>query len=140
MLEITETAILSDEAIVIDQLRALRSIGISIALDDFGTGFSSLSHLSRLPIDIVKIDRSFVEQVDTSPRHHALTNGIVRLARDLDLDVVAEGIETAAQLALVEDMGCQYGQGYLLARPVPAETIVSQVVSGFGVPRAVACA
>ena len=133
VLEITETAILSDEAIVADQLRELRSMGVGIALDDFGTGYSSLSHLSLFPIDIVKIDRSFVDQVNTSPRHHALTNGIVRLARDLALDVVAEGIETADQRRVVEEMGCQYGQGYLLARPMAADEVPAAIAGFAGV-------
>ena len=119
VLEITETAALSEDAVVFEQLETLSDMGIPIALDDFGTGYSSLSHLSRLPISILKIDRLFVSRLQTSNRHAALTESVVALGRRLDLDVVAEGIEHADQLLALEAMGCPYGQGYLLGRPGP---------------------
>jgi diguanylate cyclase (GGDEF)-like protein len=123
VLEITETAALSDDTVVFEQLEALNEMGIPIALDDFGTGYSSLSHLSRLPISILKIDRHFVSRLLTSARHAALTESIVALGRRLDLDVVAEGIEDTSQLLALEAVGCPYGQGFLLGRPGPLEDI-----------------
>ncbi|MFP5322841.1 MAG: putative bifunctional diguanylate cyclase/phosphodiesterase [Acidimicrobiia bacterium] len=121
VLEITETAALSEDAVVFEQLAAIDQLGIPIALDDFGTGYSSLSHLIRLPISILKIDRVFVGQLQTSNRHAALTESVVALGRRLDLDVVAEGIEHADQLLALEAMGCPFGQGYLFGRPGPPE-------------------
>lgn len=123
VLEITETAALSDDTVVFEQLESLHEMGIPIALDDFGTGYSSLSHLSRLPISILKIDRHFVSRLLTSARHAALTESVVALGRRLDLDVVAEGIEDAGQLLALEAVGCPYGQGFLLGRPGPLEDI-----------------
>jgi diguanylate cyclase (GGDEF)-like protein len=130
VLEITETAALSDDAVVFDQLESLSAMGIPIALDDFGTGYSSLSHLSRLPISILKIDRHFVSRLQTSARHAALTESVVALGRRLELDVVAEGIEHADQLLALESMGCPFGQGYLLGLPGPLDDVeVSPVTS-----------
>ncbi len=123
VLEITETAALSDDAVVFEQLECLNGMGIPIALDDFGTGYSSLSHLSGLPISILKIDRLFVSRLQTSARHAALTESVVALGRRLDLDVVAEGIEHADQLLALEAMGCPFGQGYLLGRPGPLDDL-----------------
>jgi len=125
VLEITETAALSDDAVVFEQLDSLSRLGTPIALDDFGTGYSSLSHLSRLPISILKIDRLFVSRLQTSTRHAALTESVVALGRRLRLDVVAEGVEHADQLLALEAMGCPYGQGYLLGRPGPAEAVTA---------------
>ena len=123
VLEITETAALSDDAVVFEQLESLSEMGIPIALDDFGTGYSSLSHLSRLPISILKIDRHFVNRLQTSTRHAALTESVVALGRRLELDVVAEGIENTSQLLTLEAMGCPYGQGFLLGHPGSVEDV-----------------
>jgi len=130
VLEITETAALSDDAVVSEQLESLNRLGTPLALDDFGTGYSSLSHLSRLPISILKIDRLFVSRLQTSTRHAALTESVVALGRRLELDVVAEGIEHADQLVALEAMGCPYGQGYLLGRPGPAEGLAAEALDG----------
>jgi diguanylate cyclase (GGDEF)-like protein/PAS domain S-box-containing protein len=118
VLEITETAIMEqlDAAIMI--LTALRRLGVRLALDDFGTGYSSLSYLQRLPVDILKIDRSFVAGVARSIEDSALARGILTLANTLGLETVAEGIETAEQLAALRELGCQLGQGYFFARPL----------------------
>jgi EAL domain-containing protein (putative c-di-GMP-specific phosphodiesterase class I) len=92
-------------------------MGIRIAIDDFGTGYSSLSYLRHMPVDVLKIDKSFIDDMIGSPQQRALVNAIVTLARNLELAVVAEGIEDAPQRALLARMGCPYGQGYLFSRP-----------------------
>jgi EAL domain-containing protein (putative c-di-GMP-specific phosphodiesterase class I) len=117
LLEITESLVLRDAEQVWADLRALRALGVRIAIDDFGTGYSSLSYLRQMPVDVLKIDKSFIDDVLGSPQQRALVNAIVTLARNLDLSVVAEGIEDTAQCALLARMGCPYGQGYLFARP-----------------------
>ncbi len=119
-LELTETALLRrDEGLHAD-LAELKSIGVRLAIDDFGTGYSSLSYLRDLPIDVMKMDKSFVEGIADSDQRLALAEGIVQIARTLSLEVVAEGIETEVQRDLLSSMGCHYGQGYLLAMPMPA--------------------
>jgi diguanylate cyclase (GGDEF)-like protein/PAS domain S-box-containing protein len=122
LLEITESLVLRDAEQVWADLRVLRELGVRIAIDDFGTGYSSLSYLRQMPVDVLKIDKSFIDDMLASTQQRALVNAIVTLAGDLDLTVVAEGIEDAAQRELLERMGCPYGQGYLFSRPVwPAE-------------------
>jgi diguanylate cyclase (GGDEF)-like protein/PAS domain S-box-containing protein len=118
VLEITETAIMErlDEAMMI--LTELRRLGVRLALDDFGTGYSSLSYLQRLPVNILKIDRSFVAGVAGSTEDSSLARGILTLGQTLGLETVAEGIETAEQLAVLRECGCQLGQGYFFARPL----------------------
>ncbi len=118
MLEITESLLLRDENNVIADLNTLREMGIRIAIDDFGTGYSSLSYLRQVPVDVLKIDKSFVDTVATSRQQHALVEGIVTLAHTLGLQVVVEGIEQAQERELLHAMGCEFGQGYLFARPM----------------------
>jgi diguanylate cyclase (GGDEF)-like protein/PAS domain S-box-containing protein len=118
VLEITETAIMEHLDAAIALLTELRRLGVRLALDDFGTGYSSLSYLQRLPVDILKIDRSFVAGVARSTEDSALARGILTLGQTLGLETVAEGIETAEQLAALRALGCQLGQGYLFARPL----------------------
>jgi EAL domain-containing protein (putative c-di-GMP-specific phosphodiesterase class I) len=98
-------------------LAELRRMGVALAIDDFGTGYSSLSHLSKLPIDCLKIDRSFVMRLEQGSNEAAVVRAIVLLGSSLGKQVVAEGIETTSQLQQLREMGCQFGQGYLLARP-----------------------
>ena len=117
--EITESAILRDEAGVIQTLRELRAMGLSIALDDFGTGYSSLSHLRRLPVDTLKIDQSFVKPIAQSTEAAALTRSIVAMGKALGLRVVAEGVETAAQRGLLTEWSCDEIQGFLICRAEP---------------------
>lgn len=117
--EVTERALIEDDAVVARSLRALAALGVSVALDDFGTGFSSLNHLRSFPIDRVKIDRSFVADLETDPDAAALTRAVVALARQLEIAVVAEGVETEEQRRFLVDLGCEELQGYLLGRPVP---------------------
>jgi predicted signal transduction protein with EAL and GGDEF domain len=126
ILEVTETA-LANLAPAREALLGLRALGVLIALDDFGTGYSSLSYLADLAFDIVKIDRSFVAAIGKGSHVDALLDGIVGLCNALDLVIVAEGIETVAQLERLIVLGCPVGQGYLLARPLPADAFVGQI-------------
>ena len=126
-LEVTENVIMADPARVIEVLTALKGIGVCLSLDDFGTGSSSLSFLKRLPVDELKIDKSFVLAMDDSPQDEAIVRSTTELAQRLGLRVVAEGVETAAALALLEGAGCEEAQGYFLKRPVPAAEIAPWV-------------
>jgi diguanylate cyclase (GGDEF)-like protein len=119
LLELTETTRL-DQAAASANLRQLRELGVRLAIDDFGTGYASLSQLSRIPFDLVKIDRSFVSRLAPGSREESLISGVVEMARRLGISVVAEGIETSAQLARLREIGCTFGQGYHFAHPMPA--------------------
>jgi diguanylate cyclase (GGDEF)-like protein/PAS domain S-box-containing protein len=120
MLELTESVLLRRDERVHSDLIELKAIGVRLAIDDFGTGYSSLSYLRDLPIDVLKMDKSFVDGIAVSERRLALAEGIVQLARRLRLEVIAEGIESEVQRDLLVRMGCEFGQGYLLAMPMPA--------------------
>jgi len=120
-LEITESLIMEDVKHNIASLQAIRAMGVSIAIDDFGTGFSSLSYLAKLPVDTLKIDRSFVIGMTAAPEGLALVSTIINLAHSLKLKVVAEGVETEEQSRLLRLLACDEMQGYLLSKPVPAE-------------------
>ncbi len=120
-LEITESLIMSDIAHNIASLQAIRAMGVTIAIDDFGTGFSSLSYLSRLPVDTLKIDRTFVIDMTTGPEGLALMATIINLAHSMKLNVVAEGVETEEQSRLLRLLDCDEMQGYLFSEPVPCE-------------------
>ncbi len=111
-------------------LSALRGLGVTLAIDDFGTGHSNLSTLRRYPVDTLKIDRAFVEGVDSDGDAVAIVRAIVAVARALDLRVTAEGVERATQAEILHEIGCDWGQGYLYARPVPAAAIPSLVATG----------
>ena len=122
-LEITETVMMRDEPTTLRALTGLKALGVALAVDDFGTGYSSLAYLKRLPIDILKIDRSFVERLNTDPRNAAIVRAIVTLAKALYLSVTGEGIETPEQATDLEALGCDRGQGYYFCRPGPPATI-----------------
>jgi EAL domain-containing protein (putative c-di-GMP-specific phosphodiesterase class I) len=120
-LEVTEGVLVRDVDAVVAQLESLRALGIRIAIDDFGTGFSGLSYLRHLPADIIKIDRSFVSDLPAGRSATTLITSIVELARTLGLDVVAEGVETEEQRLTLRELDCAQAQGYLFARPEPAD-------------------
>jgi EAL domain-containing protein (putative c-di-GMP-specific phosphodiesterase class I) len=122
-LEITEGELFQDLASVTEGLQQLRAAGVRVAIDDFGTGFSSLSRLSELPIDILKIDCSFVRRLTPDRATHAIVSTIIALARSCNLDTVAEGVETAGQLEILGTLGCETFQGYLHSPAVSADTI-----------------
>jgi diguanylate cyclase (GGDEF)-like protein len=118
VLEITEGVMMHDVERAASKLRAIKSLGVRLALDDFGTGYSSLSYLRSFPVDVVKIDKIFVDEIEHDRGAAALVQAILRLGLGLSFEVVAEGIETQEQLDSLLDLGCRYGQGYLLARPL----------------------
>jgi diguanylate cyclase (GGDEF)-like protein len=122
-LEITESALLAEMPAVVSQLSRLRAMGIRLAIDDFGTGYSSLTYLKNLPVHSVKIDQSFVRNMEEDDTSLLIVQAIVTLAHDLGLDVTAEGVETRKQLDHLEQLGCDRGQGFYLSEPLPAETI-----------------
>jgi diguanylate cyclase (GGDEF)-like protein len=122
-LEITESVLMEDLDSTAQTLRRLKKLGVRVAIDDFGTGYSSLTYLRRLPVDILKIDRSFVGGVSSSVEGAALTKAIIRLAMDLDLETVGEGIEEAEQVPALTSLGCEQGQGFYLARPLDEQAL-----------------
>jgi EAL domain-containing protein (putative c-di-GMP-specific phosphodiesterase class I) len=126
ILEITENVLIDDLARATTVLDDLRTLGIRIALDDFGTGYSSLSYLRQLPIDIVKIDQSFVADIGRTPSGSAMISAVTDLAHLVGLTVVAEGVETQQQRDIVLAAGCELAQGYFYAHPQPASTIALQ--------------
>jgi len=129
VVEITESTLISDSLLVLRELRQLRKLGVRVAIDDFGMGYSSLSRLRRLPVDIVKIDRSFVSRV-AHDREGAVVQSILDMAASMDLEVVAEGIETVAQLAALRARGCVLGQGFYFSQPVPPEAMEAILAVG----------
>jgi diguanylate cyclase (GGDEF)-like protein/PAS domain S-box-containing protein len=120
-LEVTESVLMDDVDQSIEVLVALKVLGVRIAVDDFGTGYSSLSYLKRLPIDVLKVDRSFVDGLGIDPHDSSIVDAITALGRALHLRVIAEGVEDVRQLHRLDDLGCHLGQGYLWSRPAPAE-------------------
>jgi EAL domain-containing protein (putative c-di-GMP-specific phosphodiesterase class I) len=122
-LEITETTLMGELDKALAAMRRLREIGVRISIDDFGTGYSSLSYLGTLPIDSLKIDRSFVMRLEREPQHVEIVRAVVNLGQSLGKKVVAEGIETPEQLAALRTLGVRLGQGFLLARPLRAEEV-----------------
>jgi diguanylate cyclase (GGDEF)-like protein len=122
-LEVTESLLMNDSKMTRTKLRELKTLGVKLALDDFGTGYSSLAYLRQFPIDIIKIDKSFIDGVSNGLEESVLTQAIIRMAETLRLQTVAEGIEDPGQLAELVRMDCDLGQGYLFARPVTPETV-----------------
>jgi EAL domain-containing protein (putative c-di-GMP-specific phosphodiesterase class I) len=118
VVEITETALVTDMAAAVASLLELKRLGIRLAIDDFGTGYSSLQYLSSLPADILKLDRSFISGLGGRASDTALVASVISLARNVDVECIAEGVETAGQLEVLEQLGCEFAQGYLFCRPV----------------------
>jgi EAL domain-containing protein (putative c-di-GMP-specific phosphodiesterase class I) len=119
----TESSLIPDVRTALEVLGSLRRLGVSLLMDDFGTGYSSLSYLHSFPIDVLKIDRSFVGRMTEGEQPLQIVRTIVELARVLGMDVVAEGIETCAQYHLLRNMGCRFGQGFLFAKPMTVEAV-----------------
>ena len=122
-LEMTESSLIPDMHTALEVLESLRRLGISLLMDDFGTGYSSLSYLHSFPIDALKIDRSFVGRMTEGEQSMQIVRTIIELARVLEMDVVAEGIETVEQYRLLRQLGCRFGQGFLFAQPMSAEEL-----------------
>jgi diguanylate cyclase (GGDEF)-like protein len=131
-IEVSERMLVEDAGLIGDRLAELRDLGVKLAIDDFGTGYASLAHLRQLPADIIKIDPSFVSGLGTDPVLTLLTKTIVQVGRDLGMQVVAEGIEQPRQLAELKEMGCGYGQGFLVARPMGAPGVEALIRTGSG--------
>ena len=120
-LEITESILMSQPEFIGTELGRIKALGVSVAIDDFGCGYSSLSYLKKLPVDVLKIDRSFVQDIESEPSDEAIVSGIVALAKTLNMTTVAEGVETESQKTILKKLGCDGYQGYLIATPMPAE-------------------
>jgi EAL domain-containing protein (putative c-di-GMP-specific phosphodiesterase class I) len=122
-IELTERVILTNIEAAVEQMNNLRALGLSVAIDDFGTGYSSLSYLHRLPIDVLKLDQSFVRAMDRDAKGLQLARSIVSLAHNLALTTIAEGVERQLEHDYLRKIGCDLAQGYLMARPVPAHEL-----------------
>jgi diguanylate cyclase (GGDEF)-like protein len=133
-IELTESAVMGNAERHIRTLHELKALGVTLSIDDFGTGYSSLSYLKRFPLDELKIDRSFVAGVDTDPDNAAIVIAIIAMAHSLGLSVVAEGVETQAQLAFLKDKACDECQGFLFAKPMPAEAFGKLLAGGAAKP------
>lgn len=125
VIEMTETALIQDADLAAHRLQDLRDLGVRLAVDDFGTGYSSLSYLRQFPVDILKIDRSFIAGISDEEQVPALVRGLLDLGRTLELETIAEGVELPVQLDWLRNERCQYGQGFLFARPLPADEVVA---------------
>jgi diguanylate cyclase (GGDEF)-like protein len=128
-LELTETTVMADVATTAGTLRDLKALGLALAIDDFGTGYSSLSYLKRLPLDTLKVDRSFVDGLGTDPQDTAIVRTVIALAKSLHLEVTGEGVETVEQSEQLLTLGCDRGQGYLFARPLTATAVAELLVA-----------
>ncbi len=133
-LEMTESVMLSNTAAVLANLRQLQSSGVLLSLDDFGTGYSSLSHLHQLPINELKLDMSFVRDLEHSPTSRALTTSVLRIGETLGMHTVAEGVETDAQRSLLAELGCGVLQGFLFSRALPASALEQWLQAQAGTP------
>jgi EAL domain-containing protein (putative c-di-GMP-specific phosphodiesterase class I) len=123
-LEITESVVMENAEAATNMFKQLRTLGVQLSIDDFGTGYSSLSYLHRFPVNYLKIDRSFVSRMTETDDNAEIVRTIVTLARNLGLEVIAEGVETLEQKEQLRMLGCEYGQGYFFARPVPADKVL----------------
>jgi EAL domain-containing protein (putative c-di-GMP-specific phosphodiesterase class I) len=128
-LEVTESEIMEDPQMVVRALEQIRSLGVRTAMDDFGTGSSSLASLHHFPIDVLKIDRAFVQSMGRSRAHAAIVHSIVSLAQNLNMEVVAEGVETHDQLVQLQALDCNLAQGYLFSQPLPCAAAESMLMT-----------
>ena len=129
-LELTESVVLNDVTDVVTKMHALKALGVSLSMDDFGTGYSSLAYLKNLPLDQIKIDQSFVRDIATDPNDAVMVRTIIDMAKNFRLNVIAEGVETEAQLAFLKEHGCMAYQGYFFSKPVPIEAFTKLVGQG----------
>jgi diguanylate cyclase (GGDEF)-like protein len=120
-IELTESGVIAQDAVTVSQLQKVKDLGVSIAIDDFGTGYSALGYLRRFPVDVIKIDRSFVAAISASPDDAAFVSAVIAMARRLRLTVVAEGVETSEQLSFLKENACDLAQGFLFSQPLPPE-------------------
>ena len=132
-LEITESVLMEDASTVIDTLWELKAIGVTLAIDDFGTGYSSLSYLRRFPVDVLKVDQSFIAGLGPDPEDSTIVAAIVNLAETLELEAIAEGVETADQVERLQGLGCRLAQGFYFARPDSPDTVAAMIEAGFKV-------
>lgn len=123
VLEVTESTLMADTRVALEHLRAVRALGVGLAIDDFGTGYSSLSYLKRLPVNSLKVDRSFVQDLPDDEEDRAITSLIVAMARSLNYQVIVEGVESSPQLDFLRQCGCDFAQGFYFSRPVSAEQV-----------------
>jgi EAL domain-containing protein (putative c-di-GMP-specific phosphodiesterase class I) len=128
ILEITESIMMEDLDETVETLESLKRLGVLLAIDDFGTGYSSLSYLRRLPIDILKIAKPFVDSIGETPEELAFVHAIVKMGQTLHLELVAEGVEREDQYTQLHDLRCNLGQGYYFARPMPADEMVAMLL------------
>jgi EAL domain-containing protein (putative c-di-GMP-specific phosphodiesterase class I) len=135
-LELTESVLMDDLSGNIAKLRAAKERGLQVAIDDFGTGYSSLGYLSRLPLDYLKVDRSFIDNMADDPQQMSIVTAIISLAHSIDLKVIAEGVETAQQAQLLRLLRCDQIQGYLVARPQPTADLTPLIGRTFEIPKA----
>jgi EAL domain-containing protein (putative c-di-GMP-specific phosphodiesterase class I) len=129
-LEITETALMGDTLKLMETLSHVQASGIEISLDDFGTGFSSLSRISGMPLDFIKIDRSFINQIGKTGERCYVIEATISMAHSMNCRVIAEGIETKQQLEYLRQLGCDLGQGFLCSRPIPAADLLTLLQKG----------
>ena len=126
-IEVTERGLVADVAVASATLQTLQEFGSKIYIDDFGTGYSSLRYLQDLPLDVIKIDRSFVDSITESDKSESLVTMLVSLARSMNVDLIAEGIEDAAQLELLKQLDVRFGQGYFFSRPIPVDEAMKRI-------------
>jgi EAL domain-containing protein (putative c-di-GMP-specific phosphodiesterase class I) len=124
--EIIESTLMNHPELMSTELVKIKDLGISVAIDDFGSGYSSLNYLKRLPVDVLKIDRSFIQDIETDSSDGAIVSRIIALAGTLSMETVAEGAETEGQKKILKNLGCNSFQGYLVAKPQPADQFEAQ--------------
>jgi diguanylate cyclase len=129
-IELTESVLMHNAEFTHSMLHALSALGVKLAIDDFGTGYSSLSYLRQFPIDTLKIDQSFVNQMISSPDNASIVRAVISMSKSLNQKVIAEGIETPEQFAFLQAQDCDEGQGYYFSRPVPAEALADLLKTG----------
>jgi diguanylate cyclase (GGDEF)-like protein len=137
IVELTESALVENTAANLDKLRAIKAVGVRLALDDFGTGFSSLGYLRQFPFDVIKIDRSFVREVDVDEGAAALASSVIRIGKALNLTSLAEGVETVGQAGWLTEAGCDAAQGYFFAPPTPPDQLLPMLTNGLSLPSGV---